>query len=392
MELIYLDHNATTPLHPDVKQTIIESLDVYGNASSLHPFGFEARNRVESVRKSVLNILKATEGQVIFTSSGSEANNLALKGLVCADQQCRHTLCNTRQFHYITSQVEHPSVYQTFRCLKHLGGEVTYVPVDHYGMVDPDDIRKAIKPNTMLVSVMMGNNEVGTIQPIREIGAITRERGIAFHVDAVQTVGKLPFSVDDMNIDLLSLSGHKLNAPKGIGALYARKTMALCPLIHGGHQELNLRAGTENTLGIFALGKALQIAMEHGEEEAAHARLLRDKMHRRLMDTLDGIHLNGHPEERLPGTLNLSFDRIDGAAILEMLAMQGIAVSSGSACSSGDEAPSHVLTAMGIPQETARSSIRISFGLGNTDAEIDKASTIIIETVEKLRALSPLKG
>ncbi|HPQ40905.1 MAG TPA: cysteine desulfurase family protein [bacterium] len=392
MELIYLDHNATTPLHPDVKQTIIDSLDVYGNASSLHPFGFEARTRVEAARKRVLNILNATEGQVIFTSSGSEANNLALKGLVCAGRQCRHTLCNAQNFHYITSQVEHPSVYQTFRCLKHLGADVTYVPVDRYGMVDPDDIRAAIQPNTVLVSVMMGNNEVGTIQPIREIGAITRQEEIAFHVDAVQAVGKLPISVDEMNIDLLSLSGHKLNAPKGIGALYARQAMTLCPLIHGGHQELNLRAGTENTLGIFALGKALEIALTDGQAEAAHSKHLRDTMFRKLSEKLDGIHLNGHPEQRLPGTLNISFDRIDGAAILEMLAMQGIAVSSGSACSSGEESPSHVLTAMGLPPEAARSAIRISFGLGNTDDDVEKAAGLIVQTVSKLRALSPIKG
>jgi len=205
-------------------------------------------------------------------------------------------------------------------------------------------------------------------------------------------VGKLPISVDEMNIDLLSLSGHKLNAPKGIGALYARQAMTLCPLIHGGHQELNLRAGTENTLGIFALGKALEIALTDGQAEAAHSKHLRDTMFRKLSEKLDGIHLNGHPEQRLPGTLNISFDRIDGAAILEMLAMQGIAVSSGSACSSGEESPSHVLTAMGLPPEAARSAIRISFGLGNTDDDVEKAAGLIVQTVSKLRALSPIKG
>ncbi|MBN1297125.1 cysteine desulfurase [bacterium] len=390
MELIYLDHNATTPLHPEVKRTIVDSLDIFGNASSLHPFGIDARRRVEQARKRVLSILNATEGQVIFTSSGSEANNLALKGLICRGEKCRHTVCNVQQFHYITSQIEHPSVHQTFYCLSHMGADVTYLPVDGFGRVNPDDVRRALKPNTVLISIMMGNNEVGTLQPIREIGTIARESDVAFHVDAVQAVGKLPIDVDAMHIDLLSLSGHKLNAPKGIGALYARNSMALCPLIHGGHQELNLRAGTENTLGIFALDKALAIALIDGETEAAESRKLRDLMHNKLTESLTGVHLNGHPTQRLPGTLNLSFDRIDGAAILEMLAMQGIAVSSGSACSSGEESPSHVLMAMGLPPEKARSAIRISFGLGNTEDQVQAAAAILIRTVEKLRTLSPL--
>jgi len=390
MELIYLDHNATTPLHPEVKNTIVESLDIFGNASSLHSYGFESRQRVEQVRSQVLEILKTTEGQVIFTSSGSEANNLALKGLICKETNCKHNACRAENFHYITSEVEHPSVYQTSACLSHLGSDVTYLPVDKYGMVDPEAVRKSIQPNTIMISIMMGNNEVGTIMPTKEIGLVAHEHGIAFHVDAVQAIGKIPIDVNDMKIDLLTLSGHKLNAPKGIGALYARKTMSLCPLIHGGHQELNLRAGTENTLGIFALGTALKICMESGIKKAETIKVLRDRMQKKLMENLDEIHLNGHPDLRLPGTLNISFDRIDGAAILEMLAMQGIAVSSGSACSSGEDKPSHVLTAMGLSPERARSAIRFSFGLGNTVEQVDKAADIVISTVNKLRKLSPL--
>lgn len=390
MELIYLDHNATTPLHPEVKETIVETLDVFGNASSLHPFGFEARSKVENVRNQVLQILKASEGQVIFTSSGSEANNLALKGLVCGGSHCRHTLCNANDFHYITSSVEHPSVLQTFKCLQHLGATVTFLPVDKYGMIAPDDVAKAIRSNTILVSIMMGNNEVGTLMPIEEIGKITRDKGIAFHVDAVQAVGKEDIDVDRMNIDLLSLSGHKLNAPKGIGALYLRKTISLCPLIHGGHQELNLRAGTENNLGIFALGSALSVAQKEGLQEAERIRTLRDTLFSKINNGLTGVHLNGHPEKRLPGTLNLSFDKIDGAAILEMLSMHGIAVSSGSACSSGDDEPSHVLKAMGLTIEQARSAVRISLGHGNTREEVEKVAEIIISTVTRLRELSPL--
>lgn len=390
MRLIYLDHNSTTPLKPEVKKTILDNLDVFGNASSLHPFGYEARKRVEEVRQRVFQSIHAREGHVIFTSSGSEANNLALKGIICTGNICRHTIGKATSFHLITSAVEHPSVFLTADCLKNLGSDVTFLPVDSDGMVDPQSLQRAIRPDTLLISIMMANNEVGTIMPAKELGAIAHEHGILFHVDAVQALGKIPVNVEEMNIDLLTLSGHKLNAPKGIGALYAKQTMRLCPMIHGGHQELNLRAGTENTLGIFALGTSLESAMRYGSGEAEKTRKLRDQLHQQLVNSLDGVHLNGHPEKRLPGTLNLRFDKIDGAAVLEMLAMQGVAVSSGSACSSGSEEPSHVLTAMGLPPEQARSSIRISLGYGNTEEDILMAADIIIQTVKKLRSLSPL--
>ncbi len=390
MRLIYLDHNATTPLKPEVKKTIIDNLDVFGNASSHHAFGYEARKRVEDVRNRIIQIIGATDGHVIFTSSGSEANNLALKGIICTGNPCRHAIGKDTTFHLITSAVEHPSVYFTADCLKNLGATVTYLPVDAYGMVDPASLRQAIQPNTVLISIMMANNETGTIMPIEKLGAIARERGILFHVDAVQALGKIPVNIEEMNIDLLTLSGHKLNAPKGIGALYARQAIGLCPLIHGGHQELNMRAGTENTLGIFALGSSLDSAIKNGAQESNEIQNLRDRLHQRIENSLDGVHLNGHPDKRLPGTLNLRFDKIDGAAIVEMLAMQGIAVSSGSACSSDSEAPSYVLTAMGLTPEQARSSIRISLGYGNTEDDVMTAADVIVQTVKKLRAVSPL--
>ncbi len=391
MKEIYLDHNATTPLHPEVKQAIIDSLDIYGNASSLHNLGFEARAQIESARQKLLQSLGATEGRIIFTSGGSESNNLVIKGLVCEGSVCSRALSNHQRPHLITTAVEHPSVLHTVSCLNRIGADVSIVKVDSYGIVDPDDIIREIRPTTVLVSVMYANNEVGSIQPVLEIGKRLREYPIAFHCDAVQAMGKIPIDVDELNVDYLSLSGHKINAPKGIGALYIRRTMSLCPLIHGGHQELNLRAGTENTLGIIALAKALEIAARDRETEIQQIHALRDRLHHNIQRLLEGVHLNGHPEKRLPNTLNLSFDRIDSAAILEMMAMYGIGASSGSACSSGQESASHVLTAMGLAPERARSALRFSLGYGNTQEQIDIASEQIGSIVKRLREVSPLR-
>ena len=391
MELIYLDHNATTPIHPEVKKSIIESLDIFGNASSLHPHGIQARELIENSRELLMKFLGADEGRIIFTSSGSESNNLVLKGLFCEGSSC--ALSQLRKLvrpHIITSSIEHPSVINTVECLKRAGTDVTFLPVDEFGMVDPEDLISAIKPSTVLVSIMMGNNEVGTVQPVKEIGRICHEREISFHCDAVQTVTKLPINVNELNIDFLSLSGHKINAPKGIGALYIRKEINICPLIHGGHQERNLRAGTENNLGIIALGKAIEIAFDRGENHNLETIALRDLLQQRLFEKLDGVLLNGHPTQRLPGTVNVSFDRIDGAAVLEMLAMLGISASSGSACSSGSGDVSHVLHAMGLKPERIRGAVRFSVGDGNTHEEIEHAADVIANTVTKIRALSPL--
>ncbi len=388
---IYLDHNATTPIHPLVKEKIIESLDIYGNASSLHPFGYKAREEIERTRSNLLEYLGNPGGRIIFTSGGSESNNLVLKGLVCEGAVCPKRFSEGGNPHVITTAVEHPSVLNTASCVNRLGADVTVIKTDHFGMVDPDDIRKAVRPNTVLVSVMYANNEVGTIQPVEEIGRILGERQIAFHCDAVQAVGKLPMDVGRFNIDYLSLSGHKINAPKGIGALYVRSPMSLCPLIHGGHQESNLRAGTENTLGILALGKAVEIMRKPDHEKHTRRILaLRDLLEERIRAETDGVTLNGHREQRLPNTLNLSFDRVDGAAVLEMLAMRGIGASSGSACSSGDEAPSHVLSAMQVSPERSRSSVRLSLGYGNTEEEIVRAAETINDVIRRLRAMSPL--
>ncbi|MBN1549923.1 cysteine desulfurase [bacterium] len=390
MQYIYLDHNATTPLRPEVKETITNSLDLYGNASSYHPLGIKARESIENARSGILAFLGADEGRLIFTSNGSESNNLVLKGLVCEGSICpRHKTARKRP-HVITTQIEHPSVINTVSCLNRIGAEVTLLDVDQYGLVDPDEIKRALRPSTVLVSIMHGNNEIGTIQPIGNIGSYLQNEGITFHTDAVQTVGKIPVDVNKLNVDYLSLSGHKINAPKGIGALFIRRIMTLCPLIHGGHQEQNLRAGTENTIGIIAMGKAIELIKLEGETAIQETQRLRDRLYENLSQNLTGVHLNGHPTRRLPGTLNVSFDRIDGAALLEMMAIEGIAASTGSACSTGDSKPSHVLTALGLPPERIRSAIRFSLGYGNTETEIDTAGEKIIQMVSRLRKISPI--
>ena len=390
MKKIYLDHNATTPLHQDVKNSIIDALDVFGNASSMHMHGYLARERIESVRDYLYSYIHCSEGRIIFTSSGSESNNLVLKGLVCEGPLCAiHQSLKTKP-HVLTTSIEHPSVLNTLSCVGRNGIEISTIPVDSYGMIAPEDVLRQIKPNTVLVSVMMANNEVGTILPVMEIGIRLKEKGIPFHCDAVQALGKFYINVDDLHVDYLSVSGHKINAPKGIGALYIRRNMTLCPLIHGGHQELNLRAGTENNLGIIAFGKALEVAEKDRASEVERVRALRDRFHQTILASLPGVHLNGHPELRLPGTLNLSFDKIDGAALLEMMAAKGISASSGSACSSGQGSASHVLTAMGLSPERVRSAVRFSFGYGNTEQDIDDAAKIVVDTVKKLRAISPL--
>jgi cysteine desulfurase len=390
MRSIYLDHNATTPLHPEVKQCIVESLDLFGNASSAHPFGFEARDKIEAIRSSLLSYLGSDSGHLIFTSGGSESNNLVLKSHIRQQTVCCGGVQGEQAPHVITTAIEHPSILSTLICLRNLGAEITQVAVDKYGLVDPDDIFRAIQPNTILVSVMMANNEVGTIQPIAEIGKKLREKEISFHCDAIQGIGKLPVNVNDLFLDYLSISGHKINAPKGIGALYLGHNFMLCPLIHGGHQESNYRAGTENNLGILALGKAIEIAQRDGAEEFKKIKALRDRFHNAIMSKIDGVHLNGHPEQRLPGTVNLSFDRVDGAGIIEMAGTMGVAAASGSACSSMDEGPSHVLTAMNIAPERARSAVRFSMGYGNTPEDIDEAVERIDKVVSTLRAISPL--
>jgi cysteine desulfurase len=389
MRIVYFDHNATTPLHPEVIEVIKEKLELYGNASSAHQVGRAARKEIETVREQIKRFLNGSNGGLIFTSGGSESNNMVLKGVTC--QVVLRDVPNARVgTHIITSQVEHPSVLETLRCLEKLGYAITYLPVDRYGMVDPDDVRKAIRPSTLLISIMYANNEVGTIQPIKEIARIARENDILMHTDAVQAFGKIPIDVEELGVDFLSLSGHKINAPKGVGALYVRPGLRVCPLIHGGHQEHGERAGTENTLGILALGKATEVAERTMTEHVAQLRRLRDRLEQGLLERVPDTFVNGHPEQRLPGTTNISFRFIEGEAILFRLDGKGICVSTGSACSSGSLEPSHVLMAMGLSHEDAHGSIRFSLGYGNTDEDVDYALEQVPDVIAGLRAMSPL--
>nr|HDM59453.1 aminotransferase class V-fold PLP-dependent enzyme [Bacillota bacterium] len=368
MREVYLDNNATTPLHPGVQEEIKSKLALFGNASSAHRFGRAARAEVEQARKKLAQFLNTEPESIMFTSGGSESNNLVLKGLTCMSQTC--TLMERGRNHIITSQIEHPSVLNTCKCLEHLGYEVSYAPVDGYGVVDLEFIEKNISPKTILISVMWANNEVGTIQPVEEIARLAHERGVFFHTDAVQVIGKQKVDLGAVEIDYLSLSGHKFYAPKGIGAVYYRKGVPVCPLIHGGHQEFNLRGGTENTLGILAMGKAIELLADEMDDEIERVRRLRDRLEQGILERIPDVKVNGHPEKRLPGTLNVSFRYVEGESILYKLDAKGIAVSTGSACSTGSLEPSHVLMAMGLTHEIAHGSIRFSLGRENTDEDV----------------------
>lgn len=384
MRKIYLDHSATTPVHPDVLEAMLPYLKgVYGNASSIHSFGRAARAAVEEAREHVAHLLGADESEVYFTSGGTESDNTAIKGIAYAQQD--------KGNHIITSKIEHHAVLHTCMFLEKNGFEVTYLPVDPYGRVDPKEVEKAITDRTVLITIMHANNEVGTIQPIAEIGQIAQAHCVPFHTDAVQSVGKIPVDVNAMHIDLLSLSGHKIYGPKGVGALYIRKGTRIVPLMHGGHHERNRRAGTENVPGIVGLGKAAQLAEAGIEEHAQQVKEIRDALECRIMENIEHVFRNGHPTERLPITANLSFASVEGESLILSLDMKGVAVASGSACTSGSLEPSHVLTAMGVPPERAQSSLRFSLGRDNTLDDVDYVMEVLPEIVERLRAMSPLK-
>ncbi len=389
MRRVYLDNNATTPIHPEVQEVIRESLGLFGNASSAHLFGQEARSRVEDARSNVAAFIHAEPEEIIFTSCGSESNNLAIKGTTCEEMPFKLPEAPGGR-HVITSQIEHPSVRSTLQCLEQRGFKVTWLPVDRYGMVDPEDIRKAITRHTVLITIMLANNEIGTIEPVKEIAAIGREHGIIVHTDAVQALGKIEVDAKELGVDFMSLSGHKIYAPKGIGALYMKKGLRLCPLVHGGHQEGGLRGGTENTPGIIAFGKAAQLAKNDMTREVKRIRALRDRLKKGIEDSVDEIIFNGHPENVLPGTLNISFRHIEGESIILRLSGQGIAVSTGSACSTGSLEPSHVMLAIGLPHEDAHGSIRFSIGRENTEDDIDYTLEVLPEVIKKLREMSPL--
>jgi len=382
--MIYMDHNATTPVRPEVLEAMLPFYGpVYGNASSLHGFGREAKEGLERAREQVAKVLGARPDEVCFTGGGTEADNLAVKGMAWANRD--------RGNHLITSQVEHHAVFNTCEYLEKQGFKVTYLPVDSEGRVDPGDVEKAITKETLLVSIMQANNETGTVQPIAEVGRIARKRGVYFHSDAVQAFTKLPTRVDELGVDMLSLSGHKIYGPKGVGCLYIRKGTKLDPLLHGGHHERNRRAGTENVPGIVGLGKAAELGAGEMSEEAKKLATLRDRLQEGILARIPEVRINARNARRLPGTLSVCFQYVEGESILLGLDLKGIAASSGSACSSGAIEPSYVLTAMGVPPEEARGSVRFSLGRQNTEQEVDRVVGELIAILTRLRAMSPLR-
>ena len=380
---VYLDNNATTAVAPEVREIILPYLsETYGNPSSMHAFGAQAGRAVDTAREQVRALLGAeSSSEIVFTGGGSESDNLAIVGSLRAYPDKKHV---------VTTQVEHPAVLGLCRELQSRHGyEVTFLPVDGRGHLDLDDLRAAIRPDTAVVSIMAANNETGVIFPTEEIGAVVKATDAVYHVDAVQTAGKLPLDMRDSTIDLLSISGHKLHACKGVGALYVRRGTKLRPLIVGGHQERGRRAGTENVPGLAALGAACELAGRHMEEERTRVRDLRDRLERRILDAVPDCRVNGDTEHRLPNTSNISFDYIEGEGILLLLDRAGIGASSGSACTSGSLEPSHVLKAMGIPFISAHGSIRFSLSRYNTEEEIDYTAAVIPRIVERLRAITP---
>ncbi|MDN5277045.1 MAG: cysteine desulfurase [Clostridiales bacterium] len=380
---VYMDHAATTYTKQEVLEEMLPYFkEIYGNPSSVHGFGREARKAVDLARERTAAALNASPEEIYFTSGGTEADNWAIKGVAWANKE--------RGNHIITTSIEHHAVLHTCQYLEKMGFEVTYLPVDSYGLVYPEQVKEAITDKTILISVMFANNEIGTIEPIKEIGQIARERGIYFHTDAVQAVGQIPVDVKEMNIDLLSLSAHKFYGPKGVGALYIRKGVKLHPFIHGGAQERNRRAGTENLPGIVGLGKAIELAVANLEESSKRLTAMRDRLISGVLNSIENVRLNGHPTKRLPGNANFSFEFIEGESLLLSLDMKGIAASSGSACTSGSLDPSHVLLAIGLPHEIAHGSLRLTLGDDNTDEDIDYVLEVLPDIVQRLREMSPL--
>jgi cysteine desulfurase len=380
MHRIYLDNNATTPVLPEVFEAMRPYFgEHFGNASSIHHHGQETRAAVEDARESVAALLGCRSSEIVFTSGGTEADNLAIAGLVNAGD------------HVITSSIEHHAVLLACKHLEEIGCEVTVLPVDGRSLVDPADVRRALRPNTKLISVMMANNETGVLQPVEEIGKIAAEAGICFHTDAVQAAGKVPIDVNRICCDALTISGHKIHAPQGIGALYVKKGTRIQPLFYGGRHERSRRAGTENVPGIVGLGKAAQLAkqaFDRGDDKKLSA--MRDRLQQGILAQVEEAGVNGDGAPRVPNTTNLHFDHIDGEAMVIALDLKGLAVSTGAACSSGAIEPSHVLVAMGLRADQARASIRFSLGKQTVAEEIDYALALVPEIVARLRELSPV--
>jgi cysteine desulfurase len=382
MQRIYLDNSATTP----VDKRVLEAMkpffsEMYGNASSLHKFGQEAKRNMEESREKIAEMINAKREEIIFTSGGTESDNLTIKGICFANKQKNHI---------ITSKIEHHAVLNTCHWMEKQGFEVTYLPVDKYGLINPVTLESEIKDNTGLVSIMFANNEIGTIEPIAQIGKICREKGVIFHTDAVQAFGKIPIDVNKLNIGLLSMSAHKLYGPKGVGALFVRNDINIEPIIHGGGHENEIRSGTENIAGIVGFGKAAEIAKKEMKKEVERETKMRDKLIKGVLK-IENSHLNGHPVKRLPNNANFWFDFIEGESLVVWLDSKGIAASTGSACSSKSLEPSHVLLAIGLKHEQAHGSLRMTLGKENSMRDINYVLGTLPEIVEKLRKISPYK-
>ena len=382
---IYFDHSATTRVLPEVEEFMrVYFLERWGNPSSIHSFGREARTAIETSRKQVAALFNADPTEIVFTSGGTESDNLAIKGVAMYKGKMKG--------HIITTRIEHHAVMEPCEWLKRFGFDVSYLPVSPEGFVDPGEVERAIRNDTVLISVMMANNEIGTIQPIKEIGAIAHTKGVPFHTDAVQSIGKMPIDVKADNIDLLSLSAHKFHGPKGVGALYVRKGTKIEPIIQGGGQERGLRSSTENVPGIVGLGKAAEIARRDMEPTCARMKALRDKMIKTVPEVVPKAYVNGNKIRRLVNNAHFRFDFIEGEGLILQLDMKGIAASTGSACSTGSLEPSHVLLALGLTHEQAHGSLRVTLGRENTEEEVDYLLEVLPGVVSKLREISPFSA
>lgn len=382
MERIYLDNAATTPVKPEVLNDMLSYYkDNFGNPSSIYSYGREAKKAIEEARDKVADALNANSDEIFFTSGGSESDNWALKGVAFSLKDIGN--------HIITSSIEHHAILHACQYLEKQGFKITYLPVDKNGLINKDDLKNAINDKTVLVSIMLANNEIGTIEPIKDLVSITRERGILFHTDAVQAVGNMPIDVKNLGVDMLSLSAHKIYGPKGTGALYIKKGTKIDSLIQGGEQERNRRAGTENVAGIVGLGTAISIATKNIDDHIKKLTKLRDKLINGILK-IPYTRLNGHPSKRLPGNVNVSFDFVDNESLIFNLDMAGICASAGSACTTGSIDPSHVLLAIGLSHETANGSLRLTIGDENTESDIDRVLEILPNIIERLRKMSPL--
>jgi cysteine desulfurase len=383
MRSVYLDHSATTPVRFEVLETMLPYFNYkFGNPSSIHGTGREAKAALEESREKVAQVLKAAPSEIYFTSGGTESDNLAIKGTAFANRK--------KGKHIITSQIEHHAVLASCKFLESEGFEVTYLPVSTTGLIDPQSLLEAIRPDTVLVSIMHANNEVGALQPIEMLSQTARGKGVYFHTDAVQSAGKIPIDVQNLDVDMISMSGHKIYGPKGVGVLFVRKGVRITPWAHGGHHENSRRAGTENIPGIVGFARALELMNQKMEEHTSHLRYLTDAFYRKVLQSVPDVVLHGDPERRIPSILNLSFKGVEGESMILSLDLQGVSVASGSACTSGTLQPSHVLSAMNVPPEIAQGAVRFSFGRSNTIQDVEYVAGLLPGIVQRLRSISPL--